>query len=91
MWMKVSGMGAFLALTEIIMLNEEHNVRNGQPSYGLLVRQSTDTLRMVKVIAIAACCVPKLDNKTLFLKMPHPLVSGHREIKLGTSSKLSSY
>lgn len=40
--MKVSGMDAFSALTEIIMLNEEHNVRNGQPSYGLLVRQSRD-------------------------------------------------
>lgn len=35
-------MDAFSALTEIIVLNEEHNVRNGQPSYGLLVRQSRD-------------------------------------------------
>lgn len=55
MWMKVSGMGAFSALTEIIMLNEEHNVRNGQPSYGLLVRQSTDTLRMEK--GYCHCCL----------------------------------
>lgn len=47
-----------------------------------------ETLKMVKVIAISVCYMPKLDSKTLFLKMPHPLVSEHREIKLGTSSKL---
>lgn len=47
-----------------------------------------ETLKIVKVIASDVCCMPKLDSKTLFLKTPHPLVSGHREIKLGTSSKL---
>lgn len=38
--------------------------------------------------AFSLDCPPKLDDKTLFLKTPHMLVTGHEEVKLALGSFL---
>lgn len=42
----------------------------------------------IQVIAIILVCPTELDGKTLFLKTPHTLVSGHTEINLKLTGKL---
>lgn len=57
----------------------------------LLMRGLSETPETVQDIDIIPDCTPERDDKILFLRTPHTLVTGHGEIKSALIRKLTPY
>lgn len=53
----------------------------GLSPYKLFVGATPEAPKTTQAIATALGCPPELGDKTLWLKIQHTLVAGHREVK----------
>lgn len=63
-------------------LGENAKAEAGLPPYKLLIKETSETPKTSQIIPIVGC-LAELVSKTLLLRMPHALVVGRRETKLG--------